>query len=97
MPIVVLVYLFKKAFDFARRGLKPVAKIIPDQLVSGTTTETIMAVALIVLLCSSPDDPLPSGIVARLRSDSTAALAASLILAGSFPDTGPQGVRQQDR
>ena len=30
--------------------------------------------------------PLPSDIVARLRSDSTAALAASLILAGSFPD-----------
>jgi hypothetical protein len=31
-------------------------------------------------------DPLPSDIVARLRSDPTAALAASLILAGSFPD-----------
>jgi hypothetical protein len=31
-------------------------------------------------------DPLPSDIVTRLRSDSTAALAASLILAGSFPD-----------
>ena len=31
-------------------------------------------------------DPLPSDIVARLRSDSTAALAASLILAGSFPN-----------
>jgi hypothetical protein len=31
-------------------------------------------------------DPLPSDIVARLRSDSTAALAASLILGGSFPD-----------
>jgi hypothetical protein len=31
-------------------------------------------------------DPLPSDIVASLRSDSTAALAASLILAGSFPD-----------
>jgi hypothetical protein len=31
-------------------------------------------------------DPLPSDMVARLRSDSTAALAASLILAGSFPD-----------
>jgi hypothetical protein len=34
----------------------------------------------------SMPDPLPSDIVARLRSDSTAALAASLILAGSFPD-----------
>src|SRR6516225_2016900 len=31
-------------------------------------------------------DPLPSDVVARLRADSTAALAASLILAGSFPD-----------
>jgi hypothetical protein len=31
-------------------------------------------------------DPLPSDMVARLRSDSTAALAASLILAGAFPD-----------
>ena len=31
-------------------------------------------------------DPLPSDVVARLRSDSTAALAAPLILAGSFPD-----------
>jgi hypothetical protein len=31
-------------------------------------------------------DPLPSDVVARLRSDSTAALAASLILASSFPD-----------
>jgi hypothetical protein len=31
-------------------------------------------------------DPLPSDVVARLRSDSTAALAASLILAGSYPD-----------
>jgi hypothetical protein len=31
-------------------------------------------------------DPLPADIVARQRSDSTAALAAALILAGSFPD-----------
>ena len=51
MPIVVLVYLLNKAFDVTRRGLKPVAKLIPDQLVSGTTMEAIMAVGLIVLLC----------------------------------------------
>jgi uncharacterized membrane protein len=51
MPIVVLAYLLNKAFDFARRGLKPVATVIPDQLVSGTTKETILAVGLIVLLC----------------------------------------------
>jgi hypothetical protein len=31
-------------------------------------------------------DPLPSDVVARLKSDRTAALAAALILAGSFPD-----------
>jgi hypothetical protein len=31
-------------------------------------------------------DPLPADIVSRLSSDSTAALAASLILAASFPD-----------
>jgi uncharacterized membrane protein len=51
MPVVVLVYLLNKAFDLARRGLKPVAKIIPNRLVSGTTMEAIMAVGLIVLLC----------------------------------------------
>jgi hypothetical protein len=31
-------------------------------------------------------DPLPSDVVTRLKSDPTAALAAALILAGSFPD-----------
>jgi hypothetical protein len=31
-------------------------------------------------------DPLASDVVARLRTDPTAALAAALILAGSFPD-----------
>jgi hypothetical protein len=31
-------------------------------------------------------DPLSADVVARLMSDPTAALAASLILAGSFPD-----------
>jgi hypothetical protein len=31
-------------------------------------------------------DPLPADVVGRLRTDSTAALAASLILAGCFPD-----------
>jgi uncharacterized membrane protein len=51
MPIIVLAYLLNKAFDFARRGLKPVATIIPDQLVSGATMEAIMAIGLIVLLC----------------------------------------------
>jgi hypothetical protein len=31
-------------------------------------------------------DPLPSEVVARLKSDPTAAVAAALIVAGSFPD-----------
>jgi hypothetical protein len=31
-------------------------------------------------------DPLPSDVVAKLRTDPTAALAAALILAGAFPD-----------
>jgi hypothetical protein len=31
-------------------------------------------------------DPLPSDVVARLKSDPMAALAAALIVAGSFPD-----------
>jgi uncharacterized membrane protein len=51
LPIVVLAYLLNKVFDLARRGLKPVAKFIPDQLVTGATMETIMAIGLIVLLC----------------------------------------------
>ena len=51
MPIVVIIFVLNKAFDFARRALKPVAKIIPDQLVSGATMETTLAVGLIALLC----------------------------------------------
>jgi hypothetical protein len=42
-------------------------------------------------------DPLPSDIVARLKSDSTAALAASLILAGSFPDIVSWALRAFDK
>jgi len=41
-------------------------------------------------------DPLPSDVVARLRSDPTAALAAALILAGSFPDLISWAVRVFD-
>ena len=35
-PIVVLVFILGKAFDFSRRALKPVTAIIPDRLVSGS-------------------------------------------------------------
>jgi hypothetical protein len=38
-------------------------------------------------------DPLSSDVVARLKSDPTAALAAALILAGSFPDLVSWAVR----
>jgi hypothetical protein len=51
MPIVVLVFLLNKAFGSASGKLKPVARMIPDQWVSGTTTETIMAIGLIVFPC----------------------------------------------
>lgn len=51
LPIFVLAFVLNKAFDYARRGLKPVTKLIPDQLVSGGTMETLTAIGLIVLLC----------------------------------------------
>ena len=38
-------------------------------------------------------DPLPSDVVARLKSDPTTTLAAALILAGSFPDLVSWAVR----
>jgi hypothetical protein len=44
MSIVALVYLLNKVFDFARGTLKSLAKMIPDQVVSRTTIETIMAI-----------------------------------------------------
>ncbi len=60
-PIVVLVFILGKAFDFARRALKPVAAIIPDRLVSGAPTEAILAIVLIALLC------FLAGLFARTR------------------------------
>jgi hypothetical protein len=77
MPVVVLAYLLNKAFDFARRGLKPVAKIIPDQLVSGATMEAIMAIGLIAPLfprgtvCANPrgsEDHVRTGIRRAVQS-----------------------------
>jgi uncharacterized membrane protein len=50
-PIVVLAFILGKAFDLARRGLKPMATIIPDRFVSGAPTEAILAIVLIALLC----------------------------------------------
>jgi uncharacterized membrane protein len=50
-PIVVLIFILGKAFEFARRALKPVGAIIPDRLVSGTTAEAILAIVLVALSC----------------------------------------------
>jgi uncharacterized protein (DUF58 family) len=50
-PIVVLAFILCKAFDLARRGLKPMATIIPDRFVSGVTMEAILAIVLIAILC----------------------------------------------
>ena len=47
---VVLAFLLKKAFEFARR-LKPVANVIPDQIALGATMEAAMAIGLILILC----------------------------------------------
>ena len=60
-PIVVLAFILGKAFDFARRALKPVTTIIPDRFVSGVTAEAIMAIVLIAILC------FLAGLFARTR------------------------------
>jgi uncharacterized membrane protein len=60
-PIVVLVLILEKAFDLARRGLKPVATMIPARLAFGVTTEAVIAIVLIVLLC------FLAGLLARTR------------------------------
>jgi uncharacterized membrane protein len=57
----VLAFILGKAFDLARRGLKPMATIIPDRFVSGVTTEAIMAIVLIAILC------FLAGLLARTR------------------------------
>jgi hypothetical protein len=53
-PIVVLAFILGKAFDLARRGLKPMATIIPDRFVSGVTMEAILAIVLIAICAFSP-------------------------------------------
>ena len=60
-PIVVLAFILGKAFDLARRGLKPMTAIIPDRFVSGATTETVLAIVLIAILC------FLAGLFARTR------------------------------
>ena len=60
-PIVVLAFILGKAFDFARRALKPAVTLIPDRFVSGATTEAILAIVLIAILC------FLAGLFARTR------------------------------
>ena len=60
-PIVVLAFILGKAFNLARRALKPMAAIIPDRFVSGETMEAIMAIVLIAILC------FIAGLLARTR------------------------------
>jgi uncharacterized membrane protein len=60
-PILVLVFIMSKAFDFARRALKPVTAVIPDRFVSGAPTEAILAIVLIALSC------FLAGLFARTR------------------------------
>ena len=60
-PIVVIAFILGKAFDLARRGLKPMATIIPDRFVSGETMEAILAIVLIAILC------FLAGLFARTR------------------------------
>ena len=50
-PIVVLALILSKAYDFARRGLKPVAALIPDRVASGPTMSAILAIAVLALVC----------------------------------------------
>jgi len=50
-PIVVLALVLGKAYDFARRGLQPVAKLIPDRLASGPAATAILAILVIALAC----------------------------------------------
>jgi uncharacterized membrane protein len=60
-PIVVLAIVLSKALDLARRGLKPLAAIVPAQLASRVAMETVVAVVCIVLLC------FLAGLLARTR------------------------------
>ena len=60
-PIVVLVFILGKAFDFARQALKPVVTLIPDRFALGATTEAILAIVLIAILC------FLAGLFARTR------------------------------
>jgi uncharacterized membrane protein len=50
-PIVVLVVILNKAFDLARRGLKPLEALIPDNATSGPTASAILAILMLMVIC----------------------------------------------
>jgi uncharacterized membrane protein len=50
-PIVVLVLVLGKVFNFLRPALQPVTALIPQNLVSGPTTTAILAILLLALVC----------------------------------------------
>jgi len=50
-PIVVLIVILNKAFDLARRGLKPLAALIPDSVASGPSASVSLAILLLVIIC----------------------------------------------
>jgi uncharacterized membrane protein len=50
-PIVVLAFVFNKAFEFVSRGLKPVAGLIPDRLATAPTATAILAILVLAILC----------------------------------------------
>ena len=78
-PIVALVFILGKAFDFARRGLRPMATIIPDRFVSGATTEAILAIVLIAILC------FLAGLFARTPLAQQIMAGSSLLCSPRFP------------
>jgi uncharacterized membrane protein len=50
-PIVVLIVIMNKAFDLLRRGIKPLATLIPDSIASGPTASGILAILALALVC----------------------------------------------
>jgi hypothetical protein len=50
-PIVALAFILGKAYDFARRGLQPVASFIPDRFASAPTMSAILAIFVLALAC----------------------------------------------
>jgi uncharacterized membrane protein len=70
MPVVVLGLILGKAFDIARRGLKPIVAMIPDRSAYGVPTETVMVIVVIAALC------FLAGLLAR--STSAQAMIAQL-------------------